>query len=120
MEPIFRAVVFGAHGTLPLLLVGILCALAFVAMLLVDKWYPSGRFMGHPEAIFRSVVFGALAFVAMLLIDNWYLKGIIFLVIAIVGWRISRELLTEIIARLLVIALERTPIKLYHVRRRRS
>ena len=63
------------------------------------------RFMGHPEAIFRAAVFGALAFVSTLLVDNWYLKGTIFLVIAIVGWRISRELLTQIIARLIVIAL---------------
>jgi len=67
MEAIFRALVFDA-------LVGIVFgALAFVATLLIDKWYPSGRFMGHPEAIFRSVVFGSLAFVATLLVDNWYL-----------------------------------------------
>ena len=81
------------------------CALAVVATLLVDKWYPTGRFMGHPEAIFRAVVFGPLASVATFLVDNLYLKGIIFLVIWIVGLRISRELLSQTISRLIVIAL---------------
>lgn len=86
-------------------LVGGLCALVFVATSLVDKWYPSGRFIDHPEAIFRSVILAALAFVPMLLVDNWYLKSIIFLVISIVVWRMSRELLIQIIARLMTIAI---------------
>jgi hypothetical protein len=61
------------------------------------------------EAIFRVAVLGALAsalvFVATLLVDNWYLRGTIFIVIVIVGWRMSRELLIQIIARLSFIAL---------------